>query len=88
MWPDRAKSPFVLKIEKLSHIIGAAAMLKIALAYGLTIKSSAQDRSEILSLKNSFLFKQIGLAVGDIESIQKNAELKLLAIEVWNEIAL
>ena len=63
-------------------------MLKIALAYGLTIKSSAQDRSEILSLKNSFLFKQIGLAVGDIESIQKNAELKLLAIEVWNEIAL
>ena len=57
-------------------------MLKIALAYGLTIKSSAQDRSEILSLKNSFLFKQIGLAVGDIESIQKNAELKLLAIEV------
>ena len=25
---------------------------------------------------------QIGLAVGDIESIQKNAELKLLAIQV------
>lgn len=38
--------------------------------------------------KNSLLFKQIGLAVGDIESIQKNAELKLLAIEVWKEITL
>ena len=28
------------------------------------------------------LYQQIGLAVGDIESIQRNAEVKLLAIEV------
>ena len=33
------------------------------------------------------IYFKIGLAVGDIESIQKNAELKLLALEVSSMVS-